>query len=92
MALYEAETPFRFHLLDWRDPTSSAEFERRWPLKRMPLLVDGERSVAESSVIIEHLQVFHPGSVRLIPTRRSWPWRCGSWTACSTTTSRLRSN
>lgn len=67
VALYETETPFRLHLLDWRDAATLAEFERRWPLKKMPILVDGDRTVAETSVIIEHLQAFHPGAVRLIP-------------------------
>jgi len=34
---------------------------------KFPLLVDGERNVAESSIIIEYLQLVHPGSARLLP-------------------------
>ena len=45
----------------------SAEWLRRWPLRKFPLLVDGERNVAETSIIIEYLQLAHPGPVRLLP-------------------------
>src|SRR4030095_14264595 len=38
-----------------------------WPLKRMPVLVDDGRTVLEASIIIEHLDLRHPGPVRLIP-------------------------
>jgi glutathione S-transferase len=66
-ALYENATPFTWAVLDHQDPEVMAEFERRWPLKRMPLLVDDDRAVAEATIIIEHLAVHHPGPVRLIP-------------------------
>ena len=44
-----------------------ADFAKLWPLKRFPVLVDGDRTVMEASIIIEHLGVHHPGPVRLIP-------------------------
>ena len=31
------------------------------------MLLDGDRSVVESSIIIEYLQIAHPGPVRLLP-------------------------
>lgn len=65
IALYENALPFRFRLLE--DAQSVAELAALWPLKRFPVLVDGERTVMEASIIIEHLQLFHPGPVRLIP-------------------------
>src|SRR5664279_2092843 len=34
---------------------------------KMPLLLDGEKQVAETSIIIEYLQLNHPGPVRLLP-------------------------
>ena len=40
---------------------------RRWPLRKFPLLVDGERDIAETSIIVEYLQPQHPGPVRLLP-------------------------
>jgi glutathione S-transferase len=55
IALYENDTPFRLRLLDRTDRAALAELARRWPLGRFPLLVDAERTVAESSIIIEHL-------------------------------------
>jgi glutathione S-transferase len=44
-----------------------AELAALWPLKRFPVLVDAGRTVVEASIIIEHLQLYHPGPVRLIP-------------------------
>ena len=67
VALYENETPFEFRAIGPDTPEHSAEWLRRWPLRKFPLLLDGERQVVETSIIIEYLQVSHPGPVRLIP-------------------------
>src|SRR5262245_51103167 len=67
IALYENGTPFEFRCLGPDYPQHNAEWLRRWPLRKFPLLVDGERDVVETSIIIEHLQVAHPGPVRLLP-------------------------
>ncbi|HEX5752917.1 MAG TPA: glutathione S-transferase family protein [Archangium sp.] len=67
IALYENGTPFEFRTLGPETPQHSAEWLRRWPLRKFPLLVDGERDVAETSIIIEYLQLVHPGPVRLLP-------------------------
>ena len=67
IALYENATPFTFRLLDKSDPATFSEFAELWPLKRFPLLVDQGRSVAEATIIVEHLAIYHPGPVRLIP-------------------------
>jgi glutathione S-transferase len=67
IALYENETPYSLRLLEFGDPGVMAEFESLWPIKRMPVLVDGDRTVMESSIIIEYLQCHHPGPIRLIP-------------------------
>ena len=66
VALYENATPFEFVMLDGSEPAAS-EFAALWPMKRFPLLTDGERIVPESTAIIEYLGVHHPGPVRLIP-------------------------
>ncbi len=66
-ALYENATPFTYRLLGPEDPAAGAEWVKLWPMKKMPVLVDGETPVFESSVIIEHLDRFHPGAVRLVP-------------------------
>jgi glutathione S-transferase len=67
IALYENETPFEFRILDPDHPDHGAELVRRWPIGKFPLLVDGQTTVFETSAIIEHLEAFHPGPVRLIP-------------------------
>lgn len=67
VALYENATPFEFRCIDGEHPEHVAEWLRRWPLRRFPLLVDGERGIVETSVVIEYLQLAHPGAVRLLP-------------------------
>jgi glutathione S-transferase len=67
IALYENGTPFKLRLLDPDDRKTAAEHEARWPLRRMPVLVDEGRTVVESSIIIEYLGLRHPGPVRLVP-------------------------
>lgn len=67
IALYENDTPFTFRLLAPGDEQATAELQALWPLRRMPVLVDGDSPVMEASIIIEHLQIHHPGPVRLLP-------------------------
>lgn len=68
IALYENNTPFEFRTVG--DPNftqHTTEWLKRWPLRKFPLLVDGDRNVVETSIIIEYLQLKHPGPVRLLP-------------------------
>lgn len=67
IALYENGTPFEFRSIGPDTPQHTAEWLRRWPLRKFPLLVDGDRNVVETSIIIEYLQLQCPGPVRLIP-------------------------
>lgn len=67
VALYENATPFTPHLVDLGDPEARAALRALWPICRFPVLVDGDRTVPESSCIIEHLALRHPGAVELIP-------------------------
>jgi len=67
IALYENGTPFEFRCIGPDTPQHVQEWLARWPLRKFPLLVDDGRSVVETSVIIEHLQLAHPGPVRLLP-------------------------
>ena len=66
-ALYENGTAFEYRLLDHNDPETLADFERRWPIKRFPILVDGDRQVMEATTLIEYLDLHYPGAVKLIP-------------------------
>jgi glutathione S-transferase len=63
-AIYENETPFTLAMLD--NEKAWASLEQLWPLKRMPVLVDGSRKVIEATIIIEYLTVTYPGSVELV--------------------------
>jgi glutathione S-transferase len=65
IALYENDTPFEYRSLE--DAAANAELAALWPLKRFPVLVDQGRTILETSTIIEHLELHHPGPVRLIP-------------------------
>ena len=67
IALYENDTPFEFRCVGPETPEHTAEWLRRWPLRKFPLLVDGERQVVETSIIVEYLDIAHPGPVRLLP-------------------------
>jgi glutathione S-transferase len=65
IALYENDTAFHYRNLE--EPQANAELQALWPMKRFPVLVDGERTVIEATCIIEHLALRHPGPVTLIP-------------------------
>ncbi|KPF72644.1 glutathione S-transferase [Bosea sp. AAP35] len=67
IALYESDTPFTLRLLSSENPKNGEEFAALWPVKRFPVLVDGAETILESSIIIEHLELHHPGSRRLLP-------------------------
>jgi glutathione S-transferase len=70
IALYENHTPFDFRMLGPGDEQAAAEHAALWPLKRMPVLLDGGRTVVEATIIIEHLGLHHPGPVQLLPEDR----------------------
>ncbi|MGH8539993.1 MAG: glutathione S-transferase family protein [Stenotrophobium sp.] len=65
IALYENGTGFTFRMLD--DEKGFAELEALWPHKKFPVLVDGDATLIESSVIIEYLMLHYLGPVQLIP-------------------------
>ena len=66
--MYENATPFEFRCIAPDEPQHVAGWLRRWPLRKFPLLVDGERSIVETSIIIEYLQLVHPGPLQLLPS------------------------
>ena len=65
MALYENDTPFEYRNLE--DQDASAQCKALWHIGKFPVLVDDGETVAETSIVIEHLQLNHPGAARLIP-------------------------
>jgi glutathione S-transferase len=69
VALYENDTPFEPHLVDLANETSSADFRKLWPIGKIPVLRDDarDRTIPESSIIIEYLAQHYPGRTHLVP-------------------------
>jgi glutathione S-transferase len=65
IALYENATPFAYRLVE--DAAGWAELESLWPIKKFPLLRDGDATIVESSIIVEYLAHRYPGTIRMIP-------------------------
>ena len=70
VALYENDTPFEPLIVDLFDAKSSAALKAIWPIGRFPVLRDeaNDRTVPESSIIIEYLDQHYPGRTQLVPT------------------------
>ena len=68
IALYENDVPFVPQLVDLGNAAQRAEFLRVWPIGKFPVLRDEtrEKTIPESSIIIEYLQQHYPGKVKLI--------------------------
>jgi glutathione S-transferase len=69
IALYENDTPFERHIVDLSDERSTAEFKKIWPIGKFPVLRDEakDRTIPESSIIIEYLAQHYPGRTQLVP-------------------------
>jgi glutathione S-transferase len=69
IALYENRTPFDPVVVDFSDPRSAAAILERWPAAKIPVLHDtaGDRTIPETSIIIEYLQEHYPGPRPLFP-------------------------
>jgi glutathione S-transferase len=68
-ALYENDTPFEPHIVDLMDEKSRADFLKIWPIGKFPVLRDEarDRTIPESSIIIEYLAQHYPGRTQLVP-------------------------
>ena len=67
IALYEHGVAFERRIIDLDDAADSAELSALWPLGRFPVLRDGERVLAESSILVEYLDHHYAGGGALIP-------------------------
>lgn len=67
VAIYENGTAFDYRMLSAEEAGTVEEWQSIWPIKRFPVLKDGENVVMEATIIIEYLMLNYPGSVRLIP-------------------------
>lgn len=68
IALYENDTPFEPRIVYLEQEASREAFARIWPMLRFPVLHDaaGNRTIPESSIIIEYLAWQYPGPVKLL--------------------------
>jgi len=65
--LYEKALPFDFHSLGDEDANHYGALTELWPLGKFPVLKDGDATLIESSIIIEHLDLAYPDTPRMIP-------------------------
>ncbi|MBA2409365.1 MAG: glutathione S-transferase family protein [Gammaproteobacteria bacterium] len=81
IALYENDTPFEPHIVDLADETARADFEKLWPIGKFPVLRDEAkaRTIPESSIIIEYLDLYYPGKTRLVPVDTELTLRTRQW-------------
>lgn len=68
IALYENATPFEPVMVDFSNADSAARFKALWPIAKIPVLRDEarDRTVPETSIIIEYLAQHYPGRVNLV--------------------------
>jgi glutathione S-transferase len=73
IALYENGSPFTPVLVDLSSETERAALVKLWPVGKFPVLRDDatDRTIPESSIIIEYLDSQYPGRTRLIPADAS---------------------
>jgi len=70
IALYENETPFTGKVVNLADKNASASFLELWPVGKIPVLHDDDRdrTIPETTIIIEHLEQHYPGARPLLPS------------------------
>jgi glutathione S-transferase len=70
IALYETGTPFEPCIVDLMG--DAREFKAIWPLGKIPVLRDEaqDRTIPETSIIIEYLAQYFPGQTQLFPADR----------------------
>ena len=66
IALYEKGLDFEYRNVDPEFPQHGEQLHALWPVSKFPLLIDGERTLFETSIIIEYLDRVQP-EPRLIP-------------------------
>ena len=69
IALYDNDTPFTPHKVDLGNEAERAALLKLWPIGKFPVLRDEaeNRTIPESSIIIEYLDNRYPGRTRFIP-------------------------
>jgi glutathione S-transferase len=81
IALYENGVPFEPVVVDLGDESSRASFRAVWPMAKMPVLRDDarDRTVAESTIVVEYLDAYYPGTTRFLPADPDRAWQARMW-------------
>jgi glutathione S-transferase len=81
IALYENGITFEPVIVDLLDETSSTAFRAVWPMAKMPVLRDDarDRTVPESTIIVEYLEAYYPGPTRFLPADPDSAWQTRTW-------------
>jgi len=81
IAFYEGGIPFEPIIVDLLDEKSSAAFKAVWPMAKMPVLRDEarDRTVVESTTIIEYLDAYYPSGMRFLPADADRAWQTRMW-------------
>ncbi|MEN3953322.1 glutathione S-transferase family protein [Iodidimonas sp. SYSU 1G8] len=81
IALYENATPFTPRIVDFADPQDAAQFLAVWPVGKIPVLHDSakDRTLPETTIIIEYLEQFYPGARPLLPRHKSQRLEARLW-------------
>jgi glutathione S-transferase len=77
IAFYENATPFSPKAVNPGDPAERAALLKLWPIGKFPVLRDEarDRTVPESSIIIEYLDRYYAGPVRFVPDDPELAWQ-----------------
>jgi glutathione S-transferase len=67
IAFAERGFDFELRMLAFDDAAAGAEFAALWPIRRMPILVDGDRTLMEATIIVEHADLAAGDGARLVP-------------------------
>ena len=73
IALYEKNLPFEFASVEddaAANPEKGGRLAALWPPNKFPVLEDGDKLLIESSILIEHLDLAYPDTMRLIPANQ----------------------
>jgi glutathione S-transferase len=81
IALYEGGIAFEPIVVDLGDEKSAAAFRKVWPMAKMPVLRDEarDRTVAESTIIIEYLDAYYRRGAGFIPADPDRAWQTRMW-------------
>jgi glutathione S-transferase len=81
VALYENGTPFEGRIVDLMDEAASAAFLGLWPVGKIPVLRDEgrDRTVPETTIIIEYLDRHYPGRQPLFPRNEARALEARLW-------------